>query len=190
MDYLRNALRSDVLLVLDAAYCEYVDDPDYTSGHDLVEPYDNIVVTRTFSKIYAMGGMRLGWAHATLDIIDVLNRVRGPFNVSSAAQIAGLAALNDDAFLKQSIELNKRVREWTIAEIEALGFSVEPSACNFVLADFASSQKADDIREYLKSRGVIVRQMDGYGLPTCLRITIGTEEEMKLAIQFLKEYLM
>lgn len=186
---LRDNLRDDVLLILDAAYAEYVEDPDYTAGHDLVEEYDNVVVTRTFSKIYAMGGMRLGWSHAPDHVTDILNRVRGPFNVSSAAQIAGVAALQDNDFLQRSIETNKDVREWTVTQLESLGIRVYPSVTNFILAEFETAEKADATRLYWKDQGILVRQMGAYGLPSCLRITIGTKEEMTLAIELLRGYL-
>lgn len=186
---LRDHLREDILLILDAAYAEYVENPEYTAGHDLVEQYDNIIVTRTFSKIYAMGGMRLGWSHASDHVTDILNRVRGPFNVSSAAQIAGVAALNDHDFLQRSLETNKEVRTWTVNQLESLGITTYPSVTNFILADFETAEKADKARLHWKEQGVLVRQMGAYSLPSCLRITIGTKEEMALAIEHLKGYL-
>lgn len=182
-------LPSSVVLVLDAAYAEYVEDPDYTAGHDLVAEHDNIVVTRTFSKLYALGGMRLGWGHASDAIIDVLNRVRGPFNVSSAAQIAGLAALQDDEFISASLAHNNKCRAWTVAALEGLGLKVYPSATNFILVCFGDDKRAEQARLHLKVDGILVRQMDGYGLPDCLRITIGTDDEMTAVTQSIKEYL-
>jgi len=185
--HLRKNLRDDILLVLDAAYCEYVDDPDYTSGHDLVEAYDNIVVLRTFSKLYALGGVRLGWAHAPEHVIDILNRVRGPFNVSSVAQIAGLAALQDDEFLQESLALNKEMRDLTIQTLNDLDYTVIPSACNFVLADFGSAENANHILTSWQKRGVLVREMGAYGLPSFLRISVSNRKDMELALGYLKD---
>ena len=180
-------LPKSVILVLDAAYAEYVDDPDYTAGHDLVALHDNIVVTRTFSKAYGLGGMRLGWGHCPDDIADVMNRARGPFNVSSSAQIAGLASLHDEGFLQRSIAHNKECREWTKGQLESLGLIVHPSAGNFLLVGFGSAEKAESTRVALKEKGILIRQMGGYGLPECLRITIGTAEEMELTVQGIRD---
>lgn len=182
-------LPKHVLLVLDAAYAEYVDDENYTIGHDLVEQHENVIVTRTFSKAYGLGGMRLGWGHGPDHIVDVLNRVRGPFNVGSATQMAGLASLQDEDFLKKSVAHNAECRAWTAEQLEGLGLTVYPSAGNFLLVSFGSAEKAEAARQFCKEKGILIRQMGGYGLPECLRITIGTEEEMKLAISAIKDYL-
>ncbi len=185
---LHEKLPEDVLLVLDAAYAEYVEDLDYTAGHDLVEQYDNVVVTRTFSKIYGMGGVRLGWAHGPDHVVDVLNRVRGPFNVSIEAQAAGLGALQDDDFITKTLESNKKCRAMTAQGFDALGYKVYPSEGNFVLVEFSNPEQAESVRLFLKEQGIYVRQMPAYGLPQCLRVTIGTEEEMTLALEAMKAY--
>lgn len=182
-------LPENVILVLDAAYAEFVDDPEYTAGHDLVEQYKNIVVTRTFSKLYGLGGVRLGWGHASDEVIDVLNRIRGPFNANSNAQAAGIAALSDDEFVKQSIAHNKKMRDWISAELAALDLKVVPSQGNFVIADFGDEVRAEGCRLYLKEKNIFVRQIGGYGLPTYLRISMGLEEEMKLALESISAYL-
>ncbi len=182
-------LPPSVLLVLDAAYAEYVDADDYSAGHELVEQHDNVVVTRTFSKIYALGGLRIGWGHCPDAVADVLNRVRGPFNVSSAAQIAALAALADDSFMAKCLAHNTACRQKTQQALEEIGLHVYPSAGNFLLVGFDSADQAENVRLALKSKGILLRQMDGYGLPACLRMTIGTEEEMTLAIFAIKDYL-
>ncbi len=189
IERLHAGLPDDVLLIIDAAYTEYVDDPDYTDGHDLVERHNNVVVTRTFSKLYGLGGIRLGWCHAPAHVIDVMNRVRGPFNVSIEAQAAGVAALQDDAFVEKSLSHNKQCRTKFVTALEGLGIKVYPSACNFILAELEDAKRAEDLRLALKDEGVFIRQMGGYGLPTCLRITIGTEEEMDIALQAITTYI-
>lgn len=182
-------LPANVILVLDAAYAEFVDDPDYTAGHDLVEQHQNIVVTRTFSKLYGLGGIRLGWAHANDEIIDILNRVRGPFNVNSVAQAAGVAALGDEDFVKQSIDHNRKMLKWVSTELTALGLTVVPSQGNFVIVDFGDEVRAEGCRLFLKDQNIFVRQIGGYGLPTYLRISIGLEDEMTLALDAISTYL-
>lgn len=186
---LHKRLPSNVLLVLDAAYTEFVEKSDFTDGHDLVGGCDNIIVTRTFSKVLGMGGVRLGWAHGSDAVIDVLNRVRGPFNVSSEAQAAGIAALKDETFVKTCLMNNKKGRECARNSLEDLGLKVYPSEGNFLLVNFGSAERAENIRLFLKDGGILIRQMGAYGLPETLRITIGTEEEMGLAIAAIKAYI-
>jgi histidinol-phosphate aminotransferase len=146
------------------------------------------VMLRTFSKIYGLGALRLGWAYASAGITDILHRARGPFNVSAAAQAAGVAALADEAFIEKSRAHNAEWRRWTAAELEKLGLSPLPSAGNFLLVDFGG-RDAEAARLHLKDSGILVRQMGGYGLPSCLRITIGTAEEMRAVVAALAEHL-
>lgn len=186
---LHAGLPDNVLLVLDAAYTEYVDDPDYTDGHEWVESSKNIVVTRTFSKIYGLGGLRLGWGHCPDHVADILNRVRGPFNVSSIAQVAGLAALEDDAFIERSLIHNKKTREKAKAKLEEMGLTIYPSTANFLLVECDNADKANAICDHLKAQNIFIRKVAGYGLPTCLRISIGTEDQMNLAISSINSYL-
>lgn len=190
---LHAGLPSHVLLVIDAAYAEYVTQPDYSDGSELAERFPNAVMTRTFSKIFALGSLRLGWAYCPAGIADVLNRLRGPFNVSGAGQAAGVAALEDAAFLDRSRDLNERNRKNFAAKIEALGLKVHPSVANFVLASFAGLPEgrndAEAARQHLKARGILVRQMGSYGLPDCLRITIGLEDQMEAVAAALAEYV-
>lgn len=188
VERLHAALPPQVILALDAAYAEYVDDPDYTPGADLVDRAQNVVMLRTFSKIYGMSALRLGWAYGSAAIVDVLNRVRGPFNVSAAAQAAGVAALADPDFIEKSRSHNTEWRRWTAAELEKLGLTPLPSAGNFLLVDFHDND-AEAARLHLKDNGILVRQMGGYGLPTCLRFTIGTAEEMQAVVESVAEYL-
>jgi histidinol-phosphate aminotransferase len=190
---LRRELRDDVVLVIDAAYAEYVTRDDYSPGIDFVDA-GNVVMTRTFSKIYGLGGVRLGWAYCPAGIADVLNRLRGPFNVSAPAMAAGLAALADTDFIDKAKEHNETWLAWTRDRLQDLGLEVPPSAGNFVLARFPEEPgRNTDIAEaadtFLKDQGIIVRRMAAYGLDDCLRITIGQEDEMRAVIGALKEFL-
>ncbi|CAK0743124.1 Histidinol-phosphate aminotransferase [uncultured Gammaproteobacteria bacterium] len=175
---LHAGLPGNVLLVVDAAYSEFVTEADYSDGLELVEAAENVVMTRTFSKMYGLGGLRLGWCYAKPEVIGVLNRVRGPFNVTSAAQAAGVAALADTDFVEKCRTHNTQCREWFSAQLRQLGLTVYPSVGNFVLVNFAPWGQAEAVRLHLKARGILIRQMGVYGLPGCLRMTIGTQEEM------------
>jgi histidinol-phosphate aminotransferase len=174
---LRAGLPEDVLLVLDAAYAEYVDRPDYDPGTLLVEAGNNTVMTRTFSKMFGLGGLRLGWGYAPEAVVDVLHRARAPFNVSVAAHEAGIAALAEPGWVEKSLAHNTAERARVAAALAEAGLVVYPSEANFVLADFGSATRADAADMFLRGRGIIVRRVGGYGLPTCLRITIGLADE-------------
>ncbi len=188
---LRDGLRDDILLVIDAAYAEYVSVDDYTPGIELVDAGENTVMTRTFSKIYALGGVRLGWCYAPANVVDVLNRVRGPFNVGAAAMAAGVAAIGDMDFEDMSRAHNDKWREWTADELTRLGLDVTPSIGNFLLVCFGDdpSRGAEAADNFLKLRGIVVRRMGGYGFPNCLRITIGLEDEMRAVVDALASFL-
>jgi histidinol-phosphate aminotransferase len=174
---LRAGLPAEVLLVLDAAYAEYVTRPDYDPGTALVDAGTNTVMTRTFSKIFGMGGARLGWAYAPAPIADILNRVRGPFNVNAPAMAAGIAALAEPEWVEKSVAHNTEWRGKLTDALRALGITVHPSEGNFILADFGTPARAVAANAALRARGLIVRAMGAYGLPHCLRVTIGTAEE-------------
>ena len=189
VERLRAGLPPDVLLVLDAAYAEYVDRPDFDAGARLVDAGDNTVMTRTFSKIFGLGGLRLGWCYAPPAIVDVLNRVRSPFNVSLAAQAAGLAALAEPGWIEAGRAHNTKYRAWLGGELERAGIRIWPSEGNFILADFGTPELAGAAHSALKRRGVIVRAVGGYGLPQCLRITIGTAEECALVADILAGFM-
>jgi histidinol-phosphate aminotransferase len=183
-------LPDHVLLVIDAAYAEFVGRNDYSDGVDLVEAGDNVVMTRTFSKIYAMGGLRLGWAYCPAAVADVLNRIRGPFNVSSAALAAGKAAVEDTGFVDLAQRHNSYWRDWFSQRLVELGLDVVPSVANFVLVRFpkAAGRDAAAADAFLRSKGIIVRAMRAYGLPEALRITIGRDEEMQAVVGALTEF--
>ncbi|MBY0431166.1 MAG: aminotransferase class I/II-fold pyridoxal phosphate-dependent enzyme, partial [Rhodospirillales bacterium] len=187
---LRDGLPAHVLLVIDAAYAEFVTRNDYSAGVELVEAGDNTVMTRTFSKIHALGGLRLGWAYCPENVAGVLNRVRNPFNVSSAALAAGLAALKDGTYTELTRAHNDHWLSWTAGKIQALGLTVVPSVCNFVLVRFPEGARdAKSADAFLRSRGLIVRAMGAYGLSDSLRITIGRDDEMQDLVAALAEFM-
>jgi histidinol-phosphate aminotransferase len=188
---LRNNLREDVLLVIDAAYAEYIAYDDYTTGVELVDAGNNVVMTRTFSKIHGLGGIRLGWAYGPENVIDVLNRARGPFNINSAALDAGVAAIQDESFTKKCFVHNLKWRAWTSDKLRELGLKVTDSAGNFLLVEFDGNSKlnATAADEFLKGTGIIVRSVSSYGLSNHLRITIGTEKEMRSVIDALRQFM-
>jgi histidinol-phosphate aminotransferase len=186
---LRAGLPEDVLLVIDAAYAEYVDAPDYETGELMVDESANTVMTRTFSKIFGLGGARLGWCYAPSDVVDVLHRIRGPFNISVPAQAAGIAALAEPGWVEQGRRHNTEFRAWLAARLTESGITVHPSVGNFLLADFATPEVAAEADAHLRSRGIIVRRVGGYGLPHCLRITIGLAEECHAVAEALAEFM-
>ena len=186
---LRASLREDVLLVLDAAYAEYVTREDYDAGVALVEAGTNTIMTRTFSKVFGLGGVRLGWTYAPPHITDVLNRVRGPFNVNAPAAAAGVAALAEAGWVEKSVTHNSEWRAKVSEGLRALGVTVVPSEGNFILADFGTAERAQAADAALKARGLIVRAMASYSLPQCLRITIGTAEECGMVLDALTGFL-
>lgn len=188
---LHKGLAGDTLLVIDAAYCEYVRRNDYEAGLELVATTENVVMTRTFSKIFGLAALRLGWAYCPAAVADVLNRVRGPFNVNAPAIAAGVAALEDRAHIDMSVAHNETWLPWVTAEIEKLGLKVTPSVANFVLIHFAAAKGKDaaSADELLKSRGIILRRVGAYGLPDALRMTIGTEQDNRAVVAALAHFM-
>jgi len=188
---LHKGLPSNTLLVLDAAYCEYVRRNDYEAGLELVATTENTVMMRTFSKIYGLAALRLGWAYCPAAVADVLNRVRGPFNVTSPAIAAGIAALADRAHVETAVAHNERWLPWVSAELKKLGLEVTPSVGNFVLIHFPKEKGRDaaSADEFLKARGIILRRVAAYGLPNCLRMTIGTESDNHAVVGALSQFM-
>lgn len=188
---LHSGLRPDILFVIDAAYSEYVLRNDYESGIELVATSDNVVMTRTFSKIYGLAALRLGWMYAPAQVIDVINRIRGPFNVSVAAMEAGIAAIRDIAHFEKARAHNEKWLGWLTMEIAKLGLGVAPSVGNFLLIEFPdeAGRTAKDADRFLMKRGLILRQVSSYGLPAYLRLTVGTEEANRLVVAALGEFM-
>jgi histidinol-phosphate aminotransferase len=191
IERLHAGLPEDVVLVLDGAYAEFCQRDDYEIGYDLVDRADNVVVTRTFSKLYGLAGLRLGWGYGSREVIDVMNRLRGPFNVSSPAMAAGIAALEDTDFVEHALEHNAEWLPWLAREVAALGLEVTPSSTNFILIRFpkAKDRNAHAADKYLTARGYILRALDEYGLPDCLRCTVGLEEHNKGVVAALRDFL-
>jgi histidinol-phosphate aminotransferase len=188
--YLADALPQNVLLVLDAAYAEYAAREDYEAGIALANSHENVVMTRTFSKIYGLAGLRLGWAYGPAHVIDALNRIRSPFNVSSAAAVAGVAALADEAHLAAAVAHNEKWLPWLESEISALGLPVLPSAGNFLAIRFHDARRAAQADRYLASRGLVLRSIGAYGMPEFLRLTVGVEEANQAVVSALGDFML
>jgi histidinol-phosphate aminotransferase len=188
---LHRALPAHVLLVLDAAYAEYVRRNDYEAGIELVATSDNVVMCRTFSKIYGLAALRLGWLYGPEHVVDAINRIRGPFNVNAAAMAAGIAAIQDSAHVEASRAHNEKWLAWLLAEIRKLGLEVTPSIANFVLIHFPETKgrTAEDADAFLMQRGLILRRVKAYKLPNALRMTVGSEEANRLVVAALAEFM-
>ena len=192
---LYSAIPSNVLLVIDAAYSEYVTDPNYEIGFDLAKENNNIVITKTFSKAFGLAGLRVGWAYCPDDIAKTLLNIKVPFSVNVAAQKTAIAALEDNKHIQLSIDHNSkwlRILEDEFAKYEKRGIKIYPSQCNFVLIEFTleSKIKASDAYNQLCSKGLITREMQEYNLDNFLRITIGNEEANLLLIESFKELMI
>ncbi|MDC9700675.1 MAG: histidinol-phosphate transaminase [Alphaproteobacteria bacterium] len=189
--YLHKKLPPHILLVLDAAYGEYVRKEDYTTGIDLIDRAENVVMTRTFSKLHGLASLRLGWLYGPPSIIETLNRIRGPFNVSSPALAAGVAAITDHAHINRCLSHNDLWLPWLTEQIGALTLKSPPSTANFLLLDFDNipGKYAADAHAYLEEKGINLRRLDAYALPNALRMTVGTEDANIFTINMLREFL-
>ena len=170
---LANGIPDHAILVLDGAYAEYAE--GYDGGKSLIDTHDNIIMTRTFSKIYGLGGLRVGWGYGPRPIIDVLNRIRGPFNLSNVALVTAEAAIRDQTYMQACGVENARNRAWLAKALADMGVPSDPSFANFILARFEDPAQAKACDLYLQSQGILVRRVGNYGLPNCLRITIGDQ---------------
>jgi histidinol-phosphate aminotransferase len=190
MERLHAGLPKHVILAIDGAYAEYPGVPDYTDGSELVARHDNVVMLRTFSKIYGLSSLRLGWCYAPVAIADVLNRIRGPFNVSAPAMEAGIAAMEDISFTNAAQSFNRQELHKLESGLRALGLTVHSSIANFTLVEFpAGTQSASSASAFLMERGLIVREVANYGLPNCLRISVGLEEDNLAVLAALGTFL-
>jgi histidinol-phosphate aminotransferase len=188
---LRAGLPPHVVLVLDAAYSDYVSRNDYELGIELVATTENTVVTHTFSKIHGLAALRVGWMFGPAHIIDAINRIRGPFNVSTPAMLAAVAAIEDTAHLQMSKTFTEQWRNWLTEEISKLGLTVTSSVTNFILINFPNEKgrTAEEADEFLTRRGLVLRALKNYQLPHALRMTIGTEEANRLVVDALRDFM-
>ena len=184
-------LPEHVVLVVDSAYAEFVIADDYESGLELAGMAPNVVMTRTFSKAHGLAALRLGWAYAAPAIIDVIHRIRGPFNANAAALAAALAALEDQDHVVRTRRHNEACLGALAARLTACGLHVVPSVCNFLLVRFPDEpgQDAAAADRFLTDRGVVARRMEPYHLSDCLRITVGLEAENEAAAQALEAFM-
>ncbi len=181
------ALPSRVLLVVDGAYAEYVE--GYDGGASLVGAHENVVMTRTFSKVHGLGGLRVGWMYGPGHVIDAVGRIRGPFNLSELQQQAAEAAIRDTAWVERTRSENARLRAWLAEALAELGIPSDTSTANFVLARFASEAEARACLAFLAADGILVRHVAGYGLPHCLRITVGDEASCRRVVHAVGRFL-
>jgi histidinol-phosphate aminotransferase len=188
---LRAGLPPHVLLVLDAAYADYVSRNDYEMGIELVATSDNTVMTHTFSKIHGLAALRVGWMFGPANIVDAVNRIRGPFNVSTPAMLAAVAAIEDTAHQQMSKAHTEKWRNWLTGEVTKLGLKVTPSVTNFILIHFPPEpgKTSADADAFLTKRGLVLRALHSYGLPHALRMTIGTEETNRLVVDGLRDFM-
>lgn len=180
-----------ILLVLDAAYAEFIDKEDFKAGIDLVRRSQNVLMTRTFSKLYGLAALRLGWGYACPEIAATLDRIRDPFNVPSATQMAGAAAIRDEEFESKARAHNTKGLTYLRKELLALGLDPIPSVANFILIRFPGDdgKTAESANIFLLKKGYILRWLPKQGLGDCLRLTVGTEDENRQVVQLLKEFL-
>ena len=188
---LHAGLPEDIILVLDAAYAEYVRANDYEAGIELVATSQNTVMTRTFSKIYGLAALRLGWAYCPSAIADALNRIRGPFNVTGPSIAAGIAALEDAPHMEDAVEHNTTWLRAMTDALERIGLTATPSVANFLLVHFpdGAGKSAREADSFLHARRIILRRVENYGFPDALRLTIGTEPENRAVIEALTEFI-
>ncbi len=183
---LLNKLPKHILLVLDGAYAEYVIKDDYDSGFSLTEEFENIIMTRTFSKVYGLAALRIGWCYSSEKVANILKKVKGPFNTQTISQEIAMLALDDKEYLKEVVNNNYKVKKWFEDELKKMDIKCGSSVGNFSFIQ-TSESKAIEISTQLTNDGIIIRQLDSYGLPNCLRITIGTQQEMIATIESLKK---
>lgn len=188
---LRSGLPDRVVLVLDSAYAEYVTRPDYTAGIGLVEETDNTVMLRTFSKLFGMAGLRLGWAYCPKAVADTLYSIKPPYGVNYPALVAGIAALEDRAFYDRSVAHNERIMPWVQDQLRALGLDPQPTVANFCIVRFPDdpTRNAERVRAFLAGRDILVREMGSYGEPAYIRMSMGTDEEMRTTVDAIRDFL-
>ena len=189
IERLHKNIPEHVLLVIDEAYGEFAEGTGYQTAISLAETHENVVILRTFSKIYGLAGLRMGWSYSCPAIVAILNRLRHAFHISLPAQAACIAALTDTDFINKAKANNKKWREWLTDSLSALGLKVVPSATNFILVHFNSVQMAQAVDDYLLSQGIAVRRVNSYKLPEYLRITIGSGDDCQIVAEKIEYFL-
>lgn len=184
---LADGVPAHAILVIDSAYAEYAQ--GYDGGAALASARHNVVMTRTFSKLYGLGGLRVGWGYGPREIIDVLNRIRGPFNLSQPALVTAEAAVRDRAYAEKCRAENARLRGWLAKALDDVGVASDASSANFILARFRDAAQAEACNAHLNAQGLIVRATKGYKLPHCLRITIGDEASCRRVAHAVGQFL-
>ena len=182
-------VRSNILIILDAAYAEYVDEIEYSNGLEFVEKLNNVIMLRTFSKLHALASLRLGWAYCPVKIANILKSVRPAFSVNSLASFAGTAAVEDIEFQKLSFSHNLKTKKWVFKELKDHNVSFIPSETNFFLLNFHTKEIAIDALRFLEEKNIFVRGMQPYNLSNYLRVTIGTKNEMKIFLERILSFL-
>jgi len=189
--FLMNKISKNIVVLIDMAYAEFADADDYDKTFALADEYNNVIITRTFSKAYSLAGLRLGWGYGDLNIINMVKKVRPPFNLPPGAIAAGIAALEDDDHLKDVVKHNSNIKPWFINELKNLGFNAYETQANFVFVEIQKkdNQSATLINEHLLSKGIAVRFLKTYGLENALRITLGTKDQLEKTISTLKDFI-
>jgi len=187
---LMSKVPSNIVVVIDTAYAEFADATDYDKTFSLADEYNNVLITRTFSKAYSLAGLRLGWGYGSKSLINMIKKLRPPFNLPPGTITAGIAALSDDSHLKKVVTHNNSVKSWFIDELNNLGFKAYNTQANFVFVIIPDKkyQNASIVNDYLLSKGIAVRYLLSYGLENALRITLGTKEELNKTVEILKEF--
>lgn len=187
LNKLLETLPPHIFVVIDEAYAEYVNDTTYPDSFELQKRFPNLIILRTFSKIYGLAGLRIGYAIAHPDIIQSLGQSRTPFSVNRLANAAALAALDDTEFVKECVSINEEERTFLYDELKSMGFKVIPSQGNFIFVDFDNSAEKEEVYNLLKNAGVLVRRLELFGAEMGLRISVGRPEENQHLVKSLKQ---
>ena len=183
---LMNSISKNIIVVVDGAYVEYVQKDDYDKGFSVTDQYENIILTRTFSKTYGLAALRVGWCYTSQKIADIINKIKPPFNTTTISQSLAIKALEDKEHIINSVKLNNEIKSWFENELKLLNIKTRQTEGNFTLIE-TSLDEAEKISNHLMNDGIIIRQLNSYNLPNFLRISIGTKEEMKITVESLKK---
>jgi len=183
---LMNRISKNIVVVIDGAYVEYVQKDDYDKGFSLTDEYENIILTRTFSKTYGLAALRVGWCYSSKKITDIINKIKPPFNTTTISQSLAIKALEDKEHIENSVKLNSEIKNWFEKELKLLNIKTRQTEGNFTLIE-TSEEEAEKISNHLMNDGIIIRRLNSYNLPNFLRISIGTKEEMNMTVESLKK---